>query len=357
MINPENRIEFGIESSLFSTDHDEFVAAGVDLYGNYKPDLYIDTKLTGLKLGGFFSYEWTPIPQLKLAPGLRIDYFDYNKDLALSPRFSTTILVNKKISLSGSVGVYNQYLPSYFLVQNENFRNAHMPKTYHFVLGLNYFLSEDLKFWAEYYYKDYRDLLFDANLPGLYLLDEPINNLFFGDHTNLFNGSKGYSSGIELMLQKKMSGKFYGLASLSIFSCKYQDLDGIWRSRITDNNILAAIEGGYKLNEEWEFSMRWSYAGGRPFTPYDRTKSTLLGNAVYDINSINTLRLPYYLVLSIRADKRFHFSNSNLILYLIVWNLFDRKNISNHGWSEYYNLSVDYKLISIVPVLGVEYDF
>jgi hypothetical protein len=103
--------------------------------------------------------------------------------------------------------------------------------------------------------------------------------------------------------------------------------------------------------------MRWSYAGGRPYTPYDQVKSTLLGNAVFDINNINTQRLPYYLVLSIRADKRFYFSKSNLILYLSVWNLFDRKNVSNHGWSEYYNTPVNYNLISIVPILGVEYEF
>jgi hypothetical protein len=355
--SPEHRIEFGIESSLFTTDQDDFVASGFDLYGNYKPDLYIVTKLTGLKLGGFLSYEWTPFPQLKLTPGLRIDYFDYNKDLNLSPRFSASFLVNDKLSLSGSVGIYNQYLPSYFLVQNENFKNVHMPTTYHYVLGLNYLLSEDIKFSIEYYYKDYRDLLFDANLPGLYLLDEPINNLFYGDHTNLVNGSHGNSNGIEMMVQKKMSDNFYGLASLSLFSCKYLDLDGIERSRITDNRVLVAVEGGYKLNEEWEFSMRWSYAGGVPYTPYDEFKSTVLGNAVFDIDSINTQRLPHYQTLSIRVDKRFHFSNSNLILYLSIWNLFDRKNIASHGWSEYYNTSVNYNLISIIPVLGVEFEF
>ncbi|MGB5849265.1 MAG: hypothetical protein WBH40_12300, partial [Ignavibacteriaceae bacterium] len=133
--------------------------------------------------------------------------------------------------------------------------------------------------------------------------------------------------------------------------------DGIQRSRITDNRVLVALEGGYKLNEEWEFSMRWSYAGGVPYTPYDEVKSSLLGNAVFDIESINTQRLPHYLTLSIRADKRFHFSNSNLILYLSIWNVFDRKNISFHGWSEYYNTSVNYNLISIIPILGVEFEF
>jgi len=356
-ISPEHKIEFGIESLFFTSDHNDFVASGVDLYGNYKPDLYIDTKLSGLKLGGFVSYEWTPFPQLKLVPGLRIDYFDYNNNLDLSPRFSTSLQLNEQLSLSGSVGIYHQNLPAYFLVQNESFKNIRMPTSYHYVLGLNYLFSEDIKLSIEYYYKEYRESLFDANLPGLYLLDEPINNLFMGDHINLVNGSSANSNGIEIMLQKKMSDNFYGLASLSLYSCKYRDLNGIWRSRITDNKVLAALEGGYILNEEWEFSMRWSYAGGVPYTPYDKEKSAALGNAVFDVNKINTLKGPHFLTLSIRIDKRFHFSNSNLIIYLSIWNVFDRDNVSIHGWSEYYNLSVDYKLISIIPVFGVEYEF
>lgn len=356
-ISPEHNIEFGIESLFFTSDHNDFVASGVDLYGNYKPELFLDTKLEGLKVAGFFSFEWTPFSQLKLIPGLRIDYFDYNNNLNLSPRFSTSLQLNKQLSLSGSVGIYHQDLPAYFLVQNENFKNVRMPTSYHYVLGLNYLFSEDIKLSIEYYYKEYRESLFDANLPGLYLLDEPINNLFFGDHANLVNGSRATSNGIEIMIQKKMLDNFYGLASFTLFSCKYQDLNGIWRSRITDNKVLAALEGGYKLNEEWEFSMRWSYAGGVPYTPYDKEKSAVLGNAVFDINKINTLKGPHYLTLSIRADKRFHFSNSNLIIYLSIWNVFDRKNVTTHGWSEYYNTSVNYNLISIIPVFGVEFEF
>jgi len=93
-ISPEHKIEFGVESLFFTSDHNDFVASGFDLYGNYKPELYLDTRLEGLKVGGYISYEWIPFSQLKLTPGLRIDYFDYNDNLDLSPRFSTSLQLN-----------------------------------------------------------------------------------------------------------------------------------------------------------------------------------------------------------------------------------------------------------------------
>jgi hypothetical protein len=356
-LSQNHKIEFGVEASHSKSTHHDWISGGFDLYGNYKSELIINAELEGTKLAGYFNYEWTPFSALKINPGLRVDYFDYNNKLNISPRFTSTLKLSEKLSLSGSVGIYNQNIPAFILAQNENFKNLKMPSAHHYVLGLNYLFAKDLKLSIEYYYKEYRELLFDVNLPGLYLLDEPINNLYMGDHINLVNGSRAINHGLEILLQKKFLNNFYGLASLTLSSSKYKDLDGIWRSRITDNRVLAAIEAGYKLNEEWEFNVRWAYAGGMPYTPFDLERSASLGNAVIDIDNINTRRLPYYSNLSIRVDKRFHFIHSNLIVYLSIWNLFNRENSSWYGWSEQYKTSLDYELISIVPVFGIEFEF
>lgn len=356
-LDQNHQMEFGFETAHFKSKHHDWISEGFDLYGNYKSELIINAELEGTKLAGYFNYEWTPFPALKINPGLRVDYFGYNNKLNISPRFTSTLKLSEKLSLSGSVGIYNQNIPAFILAQNENFKNLKMPSAHHYVLGLNYLFAEDLKLSIEYYYKEYRELLFDVNLPGLYLLDEPINNLYMGDHINLVNGSRAINHGLEILLQKKFLNNFYGLASITLSSSKYKDLDGIWRSRITDNRLLAAIEAGYKLNEEWEFNVRWAYAGGMPYTPFDWERSVTLGNGVIDINSINTKRLPHYSNLSVRVDKRFYFSSSNLIVYLSVWNLFNRENSSWYGWSEQNNTSLDYELISIVPVFGIEFEF
>lgn len=355
--NPVHKLEFGIEAKLIYSDLDNIFASGYDLFGNYKPEMRIDKLINSYKIAGFISYEWMPVLGLKFIPGLRVDYFDYNENLNLSPRFSVSYQLNEKTSFTGSTGIFYQTLPLYFLSQNEEFRKLSDPLSYHVILGFNYLFSDDTKLTVELYNKEHRQLPVDPDLYSLYLLDGAIFGLFYTNHFNLVNNGEGNTRGIELMVQKKLSQNFYGMISTSLFRSTYKDLNGISHDRIIDNKFLIAVEGGYKIDEEWEFSMRFNYAGGMAYTPFDVQRSTELQSGVFDVNRINSLRLPDYHILSIRVDRRFHFSGSNMIIYLSIWNLFDQENISLHGWSEMYNLAVDYKLMERVPIFGIEFEF
>ena len=154
-----------------------------------------------------------------------------------------------------------------------------------------------------------------------------------------------------------MSGKLYGLLTFSIVNAEYEDLDGIWRSRAIETKSMFAAELGYKPSNVWEFNVRFSYASGRPYTPVDYQRSALLGSTIWKVDEINAENLPDHVNLSARADKRFHFSGSNMTIYVSIWNLFDRKNVSFQGYSEYHITPVNYNLISIIPVFGIEYEF
>ncbi len=355
--DPGNKIELGLEASLINSAHDNFFAEGYDLYGNFKPEVYINTDPYFLKTGAFLIYEWKPAAWLKLLPGVRADYFDFNNNLIISPRIAAAVELGKNTTLTGSAGIYTQNIPNYFLIQNENFRKLKEPTSVHYVVGLQNLLEEDVKLSFEYYYKKYDRLPFDADMPGLYLFDEPIHNLFFESHSNLVSGGSAQSNGIEVILQKKMSGKVYGLLAFSIVSSTYEDLLGIERSRAIETRAMFSAELGYKPSKEWEFNIRFAYASGRPYTPVDYRRSAELGNTIWDIERINGERLPDYVNLSVRADRRFYFSSSNLTTYVSIWNLFDRKNVSFQGYSEFHNTPVNYNLISIIPVFGIEYEF
>jgi hypothetical protein len=355
--NSKHKLEFGTEAKIISSNIDNFFARGYDVFGNYKPDMRIDKLINTYKIGGFISYEWMPVLGLRFIPGLRVDYFEYNENLNISPRFSVSYLINKKTSFTGSAGLFYQSLPLYFLSQNEGFRKLSDPLSYNLILGFNYLFSEDTKFTIELYNKEHRRIPVDPDLYSLYLLDEAIYGLFYTNHFNLVNNGEGNTRGLELMVQKKLSHNFYGMISTSFFRSTYKDLNGAWRDRIIDNKFLFAIESGYKIDEEWEFSMRFNYAGGMAYTPYDIQRSVELQSGVFDVDQVNSLRLPDYHILSIRVDRRFHFSGSNMIIYLSIWNVFDQENISIHGWSEMYNLAVNYKLMDRVPVFGIEFEF
>jgi len=131
---------------------------------------------------------------------------------------------------------------------------------------------------------------------------------------------EAYSRGIEVMIQKKLAKDFYGLASGSYFRTRYRGADQMWRDRIFDNRLILSLEGGYKPDSRWEFSLRWIYAGGRPYTPFDERASQEADQGILDDSRVNASRYPAYHSLNARCDRRFHFSGSNLIFYLSVWN-------------------------------------
>jgi TonB dependent receptor-like, beta-barrel/CarboxypepD_reg-like domain len=353
----EHYFEFGLETKFITNKSDNFFAEQINLFGTPKPELKINDKLSEFKFAAFFSDEWSPIASLTLIPGLRINYFTYNRNIDFSPRLSTIYKLNEKLSLTGSLGIYYQNLPMHFLSQNKNFSSLKSIKSMHTVLGFNWLISDDTKVTIELYNKDYSNTPVDTELPSVYLLDEAIYNVFYSDHFNLANSGNANTRGIELMIQKKLTNNFYGSISFTYFRSSYKNKNDIWRDRVIDNKYLASVEGGYKFNNEWEVSLRWNYAGGMAYTPFNNTLSQLYGFGVYDKNKINSERVPDYFSTSIRVDKRFHFKDFNLITYISVWNFFDRENVSIHGWSESYNLEVDYKLMSSVPVIGVEMEF
>ncbi|MFA6468808.1 MAG: hypothetical protein WCW35_07910, partial [Bacteroidota bacterium] len=97
-------------------------------------------------------------------------------------------------------------------------------------------------------------------------------------------------------------------------------------------------------------------AGGTPYTPFDLTQSAQLKRGVFDGNRINAERYPAYHSMNVRFDKRFHFENSNLILYVSAWNVYNRKNVATYFWDEKENSQQTIYQWNLLPIFGVEYE-
>ena len=159
------------------------------------------------------------------------------------------------------------------------------------------------------------------------------------------------------MIQKKLAKDFYGLASATFFRSRYKGGDQVWRNRNYDNRVAFSFEGGYKLNRKWELSLRWIYAGGVPYTPFDFEKSKANHRAVYDEAQINEVRYPDYHSMNLRFDRRFNFSNSNLVFYLSAWNVYNRNNIANYFWNDKEQKQDQVYQWQLLPIFGLEFEF
>lgn len=358
ILSQNNTIDFGIDARQHLNEYENYHTGFTDSYGAVHEEKLLHLDFNEIDAGGFLSYTHKIIPEMKINLGLRTDYFSFNERVNFSPRISLNYDLSVRTSLNASVGIYHQNLPSILLTQNSSLKDNKSLSARHYIAGISHLISEDTRISLEAYKKEYQNFPLDPEKPQTFIVDEIYESEgLYTSHENLIDKGIAESWGIEIMLQKKLAKDFYGIISGSYFRSRYKDLNGNWHNRTFDNKFLFNVEGGYKPNEEWEFSLRWVYAGGRPFTPFDIQASTETGTGVFDLNRINNDRLPEYHSMNLRVDKRFHFESTNLVIYLSIWNAYNRKNVAMKFWNEINNEEDTIYQWSLLPILGVEFEF
>lgn len=91
-------------------------------------------------------------------------------------------------------------------------------------------------------------------------------------------------------------------------------------------------------------------------TPILTEESNNTGFTVFDNSRYLEDHLPAYHSLNIRIDKRWNFFNTNLITYISVMNVYNRKNPSGHYWNTTLQ-RIDYEAqFPLIPLIGIEYE-
>lgn len=352
-----HELSFGFEFKHLTNDSDQFTAGYTDVLGNAVPPKDRDIKISDDLYAAFMNWNWNLSSKLELKAGARLDYFFLSQNLTFSPRFSLTYSLSKKTSFLTSLGVFTQHLPLYLLSQVQNPEEFLSPRAYHFILGLRHLLNDTTRLSVEVYSKEYHDLPMDPSQTELFLFDEVFDQGFIQEHESLVDTGRARAYGMEVMVQKKLSDKLYGVLSGSYFRSQYKGLDEIWRDRVYDNRFIFSIQGGYKFNKHLESSFKWIFAGGYPYTPFDLDASLKANTGIYDPNRINEERLAPIHYLNLRMDRRFYFKKSNLILYLTVWNVYNRKNVISYYWNSIKQQPDQVQLWGILPCFGLEFEF
>lgn len=357
MLDERNKVNFGFDAKYNIIDYSLMYSDYQDALGHATPATTVNQALRSPQAGIFVDYSFQALNRLTITPGGRIDYYEYNDATELSPRLSVTYRITEVTSLTGSYGIYYQNIPWIIAAQKSDFRNLKTPRADHTVLSFNHLLTESTKLTVELYDKEYRDFPMDPTQPSLFVFDQAVVEQVFLNHENLVSAGAARSRGVEVTVQKKMAENIYGLIAGSYYRSSYQGIDGTWYDRVYDNKFNFAIEGGYKPNEKWEFSLRWLYAGGAPYTPFDRQASLATHKGVFDASRINAERLPDFHSLNLRVDKRYYFKSTTLTIYLSIWNAYGRRNIAGYRWNEIEDKISEEDMWGTLPVFGIKYEF
>ena len=114
---------------------------------------------------------------------------------------------------------------------------------------------------------------------------------------------------------------------------------------------------GFKPNSRHEFSMKWAYATGRPYTPIDVPASIAAGGPRYDNSLFHALMYPAYHKLNLRYDRRFHLDTMNIVTYFALQNLYNKKNVLLYFWDEDDEIVETEYQWALLPILGFSLEF
>lgn len=270
--------------------------------------------------------------RLSLTAGLRTDgnsFTTTGNDLSrtLSPRAGLSYSLTEKLNINASYGIYYK-IPTYTILSFRDAqgefvnRNADYTRSTHYVAGLEWLPTEARRITVEGFYKDY------ANYPvslidGISLANQGGGFAVLGNEPVRTDGI-GRVYGAEAFFQQKLTRGLFLVFSYTFYKSEFSGADGKLVPSAWDYNHLFSAIVGKKFKRNWEIGLKYRYAGGAPYTPFDLVNSQknfpTLGTGILDFNQLNTLRLRAFNQFDFRIDKKYNYKRATLDLYFDVQN-------------------------------------
>ena len=274
--------------------------------------------------------------RLQFSLGFRLDGNTYSNLMVnplnqFSPRFSASYQFAKGWFMNFNAGRYYQ-LPAYttlgFRDNGGRLVNDSLGIKYiscdHLVLGLEYQYRANAMISLEGFYKYYQNYplsLYDS----VSLASKGSDFGIVGDEP-VTPSSKGRAYGFEVLFRDINLFKFNVIISYTFVRSEFTNYYGAYIPSAWDNRNLLNLTVSRKFKYNWQVGIKYRYAGGAPYTPWDYNKSSLVaawnvqGRGYLDYAQYNTLRLKDFNQLDLRVDKAFYFKKWSLMVYLDIQN-------------------------------------
>ena len=341
------------------------------------------------QLGLFAKYKITT-GKFIIEPGFRLQWYASLANVSPEPRLAVKYNVSDNFRLKFAGGIYSQNLISAssdrdvvnlfygFLSGPEN-----LPKTYdgeelnhklqkadHLILGAEFDIGRFVNLNVEAYYKYFPQL---TNINRFKVYDEGDAPPGASDvETKDFIVERGNAYGVDVALKFERNNLYiWFVYSLGYVNREYENNFGeiITYTPHFDrrHNINAIISYTAGSKKQWEFSARWNFGSGFPFTQvqgfyeYLSMPGGINTNYTTENGQLGVIygdlfggRLPYYHRLDIDAKYNLYFSaRSRLVFDFSIINVYNRKNIF---YVDLITSEIVYQL-PFMPSLGITFYF
>jgi len=390
-VNPKNSFKVGFFANAFHVDfYDQAkinsrydtIAQGI-LDKTFKTR--INTKADFYLLQPYFAFVHKFNEKWSTNVGVFAQYLTLSNSWAVEPRASLRYQFKSNQSLSLAYGMHSQMQPTYIYFaapdslvrdgktysnptkQLDN-QNLGFSKSQHAVLGYDFQISKYFRTKVEAYYQYLWDVPVYAVPSSVSLLNRGASfNRFFPIYT-MENKGTGYNYGLEFTLEKSFSKHYFFLYSASLFDSKYTGSNG--KTFDTDfngqyvMNVLAGLEYevGKSKKNSINVSTKFTYGGGKRYSPVDVAASNAVMDVVADNDKVNTLQFNPYNRLDLRIAYKINAKKVAYEIALDLVNILNTKNVLALSYApDPSNINADpliknYQL-GFLPLFYVKIDF
>jgi hypothetical protein len=276
-----------------------------------------------------------------VAPGARVDHWTPTGTTDTSPWVTAEFRLSEHTRLRGGSGVYRQFpdLETIYGIQGGG-RGLQPERALHVDAGVEQTLLPQTRLLLNFYMRKERDVLWT---PGSEPQLTPAGTISPGSFNAPWtNALRGEARGVEVVVRRDAADGFSGWAGYAFGRLRYTDTrtaESFWAD--ADQRHTLTLYGNYRLSSRSSLSTRYRYGSNYPLAGYIGEGSASLGpSQIVDGRPIffgltderNTLRLPVYSRLDVRADRAFNWSGRRLVVFVDVANVLNHTNERNASY-------------------------
>jgi hypothetical protein len=277
-----------------------------------------------------------------ITPGTRVDRWSLTRSTTASPWVNAEVRLSDRTRLRGGSGIYRQFadLDQVYGLHGGG-RDLQPERAVHIDAGIEHTLPRQTRLLFNVYSRHERDVLWTPGAePHRSSSGAIVAGLFDAPWVNTLNGQ---ARGIEVVARRDAADGFSGWAGYGYGRLRYtntQTGEEFWAD--ADQRHTLSLYGNYRLSSRASVSARFRYGSNYPVAGYIGVPQASLGmNPLIDgrplffalVSERNTLRLPAYSRLDVRADRAFNWSGRRLVLFVDVANVLNRTNVRNASYS------------------------
>jgi len=306
-------------------------------------------------LAGFFQNKMNFFNRLNVIAGLRTTYNELTNKIYYEPRIQSILSFGKNWVLKSSFGSYRQFViknldVNWHISGNvawvaANGKNILVSGANHFTLGTKYETEKFVIDFDFFYNKKYNIFAFNS-----------FRN-YYNNEIGFRNKAKGYNTGFEIQLIKKL-GIITGWLSFTYNKSEFSSIINKKKVKFTPNdNVPVALKLVFQLNQpSWHFALVCNYTTGKPYTKPNVINEGGKVKLLFP-DEINKKRLDDMLRFDVSFVKKVDFGFCKGEAGISIYNLFNASAILNRYYYLKYEVDTNEVFSKLNKAERIDFDF